>query len=263
MPSKSGVAMSDIDELVRNSKAEIRTAEINAKLAADEHIVDAYNAGKLTAEEELALELGVDVATLDQLKKTNYNLITGFSTRQQKETERILRDGVMNGHGANRIATKISRAFNTSTWRARTIARTEVIRASNMARLMGWKQSGVVKRKEWLTAYDDRTCPECADMDGQTISIEEQFKGMQGNEQVFMQMPPLHPSCRCTAVPVIETTQSAPDDAILLDFGRWDQKNFPTTRKIEIQYGNALVTEFNDAKNRVRDLIFRSRYWLD
>jgi SPP1 gp7 family putative phage head morphogenesis protein len=251
--------MPDIDELVRQSKKEIKKAEDAANAAADKHVTKSYEAGLAKAEEDVEKSLAMDVATLEQLKKTNYNLISGFSSMQQKETERILRNGVMNGHGVNRIARDISRAFRVSKYRARTIARTEVIRASNMARLDGWKQSGIVKRKEWLTAFDDRTCPSCVDLDGQTISIEKQFKGSVGEEEVFMQMPPAHPNCRCTAVPIIEQTKARDDDSILLNFARWDEKNFPTTRRIEMEYGNELVTIFNDAKNRVRELIFRNR----
>lgn len=192
---KEGIDLQNIDDLVRQIRRELDVGSKEAQQIARNKIDDAYDAGLVKAEEELGGNFGKDVATLDQLKKTNFNLINGFTNTQKKEMERILRNGVMNGEGAYNIADDISREFKTSTWRARTIARTEVIRASNMARLDGWKQSNVVKKKQWSTFVDDRTCPTCVDLDGRTVAINKRFNGQWQGETILRQMPPAHPNC--------------------------------------------------------------------
>ncbi len=85
--------------------------------------------------------------------------------------------------------------------RARTllIARTETIAASNQGQIMLWSQAvqrGELKSdttREWITTPDDRLCPYCMAMDGQTRGLEEQFNSDLGS----VDAPPLHPACRC------------------------------------------------------------------
>ena len=81
--------------------------------------------------------------------------------------------------------------------RARTIARTEMMRASNQGRLMGMidaADQGLVNptlaRKQWVTSRFD-VCPVCVPLSGVTVGIKESF-GAPG------QAPPAHPNCRCT-----------------------------------------------------------------
>lgn len=80
------------------------------------------------------------------------------------------------------------------------IARTEISYAYNygefdavgQARDEGYFNGEVVK--VWITAEDERTCPFCGEMDGETIGLDEQFDGFDGP----IDCPPLHPNCRCT-----------------------------------------------------------------
>jgi SPP1 gp7 family putative phage head morphogenesis protein len=83
------------------------------------------------------------------------------------------------------------------TRRATTIARTETLTALNEGHLL--QQQRLVAdgdldpsrwEREWMTAHDERTCPTCAPMDGETAPINGPF-----SNGVFM--PPLHPNCRC------------------------------------------------------------------
>lgn len=94
------------------------------------------------------------------------------------------------------------------TYQARTLARTELLRASNMGTLEGHRQAeaagvypgGIVR--EWVTApetkrsgaLDGRICPVCKPMNGVTVS---------GTDTPFVTSlgpvlaPPAHESCRC------------------------------------------------------------------
>lgn len=79
--------------------------------------------------------------------------------------------------------------------RARTIARTEIMRAENAGRFLGWAQSveaGDVdenSRKEWIAG----DCPICEELDGEVVMWDEPFS-------IGTDMPPAHPNCVCTAV---------------------------------------------------------------
>jgi SPP1 gp7 family putative phage head morphogenesis protein len=84
--------------------------------------------------------------------------------------------------------------------RARTIARTESMRAANEGRRRQWQQDardGLILRERWerewlaIVPGDGRTCPICTDLDGQRAPIDGSYpNGMSG--------PPAHPRCRCT-----------------------------------------------------------------
>jgi len=71
------------------------------------------------------------------------------------------------------------------------MARTETMYACNEGAKVRYAQHGIEK-VEWLTAWDDRVCPDCAALNGKVFTIA--------------QAPPcpLHVQCRCTLMPVIE-----------------------------------------------------------
>ncbi|MBW9158883.1 phage portal protein [Clostridium tagluense] len=98
------------------------------------------------------------------------NATTETSIRQQ------LKAGELNGESIPELCDRIGKYFDdTEGYRVERIARTEVIGASNNAALMGYKQSGVVDKKQWLTALDERTRPWHAEADGQTVGVDEKF----------------------------------------------------------------------------------------
>ena len=61
----------------------------------------------------------------------------------------------------------------------------------NAAAVERYKDAGCIGY-EWLTARDERVCADCAELDGQFFPF--------GNEE---DMPPLHPNCLCTVIPVL------------------------------------------------------------
>lgn len=87
--------------------------------------------------------------------------------------------------------------------RSRTIARTEITRASTEAEIQAYEQSGVVKGKEWYTALDERTCLECSAMHGKVLSIRENYADKEETGYADVPGPALHPNCRCTLLPVL------------------------------------------------------------
>lgn len=108
---------------------------------------------------------------------------------------RSLIDGLIQGDNPRDIAREIDDDLDVGRNRAETIARTEIIRSHASGQLdamenMGVEELGVMV--EWSTAGEDdpTVCPECAEMEGVVLTIDE-ARGM----------IPRHPNCRCAFIP--------------------------------------------------------------
>lgn len=88
---------------------------------------------------------------------------------------------------------------------AETIARTEVIGASNGGALRSYQASGVVEKKAWLAALDDRTRETHKEAHGQTVGLDEDFKvgGAVGPAPGQMGKADEDVNCRCAIRPVL------------------------------------------------------------
>jgi len=90
------------------------------------------------------------------------------------------------------------------TTRSQTIARTEILGAENQGRAATWVSaytSGLIPgdaMKEWVASGDAEEV--CAGLDGTQVGLMEDFNGDDFGD---VDMPPLHPNCRCTAVVVL------------------------------------------------------------
>lgn len=119
-------------------------------------------------------------------------------------TERVqqaVEQAVSNNLSVRETAKRIRQNAIVSKRRAKLIARTEIISASNRGSLMGAQRIGVAQRKEWLATPDERTRPHHRTADGQTRPLNEPFRVM-GEELMFPGDPSGSPTniinCRCT-----------------------------------------------------------------
>lgn len=117
---------------------------------------------------------------------------------QDRVTEEYLRSGLTQTVATERAASQAARyAERLLNARAEAIARTEIMRASNEGRYLGWQQAvegGWADRdsvKEWTTGGG--ACTICSFTSGERVRWDEQFS-------VGVTMPPAHSHCRCTAV---------------------------------------------------------------
>ncbi len=110
--------------------------------------------------------------------------------------KRTLREGVAAGESIPELQKRVQKVFDgCNKYRAQMISRTETITASNQGSLEAYRQSGVVEKKTWLTAGDERVRPEHAAMNGETVGLEKTFSnGL---------MVPGEPNCRCTITAVL------------------------------------------------------------
>ena len=88
---------------------------------------------------------------------------------------KTLRTGVAAGESIPELQKRVQHVFDVANTRAISIARTEVISSANKAALEAYRQSGVVEKKEWISAADERTRPSHAATDGQIVGLDEMF----------------------------------------------------------------------------------------
>jgi len=141
----------------------------------------------------------IDRAAVNFLANYELQLLGDVSTELASGIKRTITQGVLEGKSIPEVARDIGRVvedpeafktagktvFKTAQQRATLIARTETLRAHNEGRKVFYREVGV-KKVKWITAHDERTCPECMPLDGKVFRIED------------APGPPKHPGCRCS-----------------------------------------------------------------
>ncbi len=142
--------------------------------------------------------------SLDRI--TNINLVSIQRIRK------VINQGIQEEKGSDEIARMIRASYPMSTRRAQTIARTEVISASNEGAVLGANSTGLDYKKEWIAAIDSRTRSfdkgdrfDHIEMDGVTVEKNEPFMtpGVNGREALDYPGDPNGSAgnvinCRCT-----------------------------------------------------------------
>ena len=139
----------------------------------------------------------INARALEILSIRNYELLKGITDSMAAQIQETLTAGVLEGINPLEMARRMTRRIGIGLNRARTIARTEVIRSFNEANLDTYEQygvRGVTASVEFSTAGDSRVCQRCAGLQGTIVSVA-QARGV----------IPVHPNCRCTWLPVLET----------------------------------------------------------
>lgn len=133
-----------------------------------------------------------------------------IATTMDSQIRRVLAQGLVDGLTSRQLARKLLATikdgslattdtlgrFIPAKRRAEMLARTEIIRAHHLANIQEyktWQVRGVVVTAEWSTAGDDRVCDQCAGMHGNRYTLKE-----------IEHMIPVHPNCRCIALPIVE-----------------------------------------------------------
>lgn len=119
-----------------------------------------------------------------------------------------LAEGVLEGESIDQLKKRVVVLFEEYyRGRSKTISRTEVLSANNAGTNFGYKQSGVVEKKEWLATRDGNTRDDHAEADGQVVKVDDSFD-VGGEDLEYPGDPSGSPeqiiNCRCTTIPVIE-----------------------------------------------------------
>jgi SPP1 gp7 family putative phage head morphogenesis protein len=116
------------------------------------------------------------------------------------------------------LVARVNEVFDGRRANAATIARTETAPAYNFATQEAWKQSGVVEKKQWLTARDEavRHAHELAD--GQEVPLDQPFT-VDGEKLDYPGASNASAgnriNCRCTTVPVVRNLSAEKSGVVL------------------------------------------------
>lgn len=125
-----------------------------------------------------------------------YRELKGITEAMEQKISRVLAQGIAEGLNPRSIAANlVEEVSKISKTRAEVLARTEVISAHAEASLNAYEEAGiegVEVEAEWSTAGDDRVCPQCEDMEGTVMTLNEARNRI-----------PAHPQCRCAWIPLV------------------------------------------------------------
>ncbi len=108
--------------------------------------------------------------------------IEGVITFSVEEVKKVLEEGIQEGYGIEKIARNIQSSNGMSRVRARRIARTEIVSASNEGSMVGARATSLNLQKEWLSTQDGRTRTfvdsnwSHVQADGETVGMDEMFE---------------------------------------------------------------------------------------
>ena len=199
------------------------------------YILDSYKRGVMRARYELQ-KAGVpsldDTGGIDASMGTPFHMdrvallftrvfsqLQGITSAMDSIISQILAQGMIDGDGPALIARKLVAAINgtglgelgitdklgrfiPAERRAMMLARTETIRAFHLAAIQEYRNWAVVDvyvQAEWMTAGDDKVCPECAKMEYNADGTRRLY-----TLDEIEPLIPKHPFCRCVALPYLE-----------------------------------------------------------
>jgi len=178
----------------------------------EEYLYAAYEKGVRRAQNEVNRKLpeGRKVALMEgAIKRKNhqqkmeqilgrvYTDLQGINEAMEAGIRREIALGLEQGQGTAAIAKRIrDRVEKIGRTRSRVLARTEVIRSHHTANVATYREAGVrgvTVQAEFATAGDQRVCEDCAGLEGAEYTLAE-----------VENLIPVHPNCRCVAIPVVD-----------------------------------------------------------
>lgn len=176
----------------------------------------------LKVEPEVAIAFDVNnPLVIEELLKQTRRFPAGVIGTTEEEIREAIAIGIREGETLDQVADRVEEKLGPTHIlnRAELIARTEAIYAANAGADLGYIQSGVVEGKQWLIAWDERTCDICLDMEGMTApvgtpiwekeglnigDVQERYHLTFDYTEGEMPFPPIHPRCRCTIIPILK-----------------------------------------------------------
>lgn len=175
----------------------------NLQISLEDHLINMYQREYQNVLESLGMA-GQVVTPLNAVKEiiqypyagamfsdriwTNKNLLLDYINND-------LAKGLIKGSSVKKMATELMNRCESLYYQASRLIRTETNYAMTQGTLNAYIDSGVVQQYEFLAEIDDRTSTECRNKNRQVFNIAAAVVGDT--------LPPLHPNCRSTIIPVI------------------------------------------------------------
>jgi hypothetical protein len=145
------------------------------------------------------------------LDRQGAQLVQHANRTTQRAISSALQKATDEGESIDQMAKRIRGVFTTRRKHARTIARTEILKASEQSQLLGFETSGVVERKQWNDSRDAGV-RHSHQIDGQQRALREPFQLADGE---LADAPGVGAyggqlsagnaiNCRCFVTPVLE-----------------------------------------------------------
>ena len=117
-----------------------------------------------------------------------------FATSMSDQVREIFVSGLLSGKNVKDIAKDLQPITQQTTYQAKRLARTVLTSASNEGEQQALRELGI-KKYEYVATLDEKTCPICGEHDGREYAVSDGEAGVN--------LPPMHPNCRCTTVAVM------------------------------------------------------------
>lgn len=111
----------------------------------------------------------------------------GEQARLRDELSKLLQSGLIQGKNPRVLARDLRKVFDTSTFHAERLMRTELARVQTEAQRQSFERNGF---EEYEFIANSGCCADCKAIDGKHFRISKMMPGENA--------PPMHPHCRCS-----------------------------------------------------------------
>lgn len=160
-----------------------------------------YKFAAETFSKKYAVDLsGISRATVQALANQTWVGTKNWSKRIWKDRQILgkaldatLKEGIARGYPLQKIARDIKLKFQTSTYNAMRLVRTETTHVHEQATVRLYKDTNTEKYV-YMATIDDRTSAICRKLNGHHFFVKDAQPGVN--------LPPMHPNCRSTTAPI-------------------------------------------------------------
>ena len=105
----------------------------------------------------------------------------------KSDLSKLLQSGLIQGKNPRELARELKKTFNTSTYNAERLMRTELARVQTEAQKQSFERNGF---EDYEFIVNGGCCPICQALSGKHFKVEKMMPGENA--------PPMHPHCRCS-----------------------------------------------------------------
>ena len=166
----------------------------------NEILTQEYDKGIEREEKNFDMNFLRNEERLTSLQKYTFDNIKDLNDDMANKLRAELQRSMLNLESIPKMKERVKKVMDVSEVRATAIARTESIRATNMGRIDGARQTGL-KLVKWVNVHmDSRTSPICTRMNAKYgirakgIPLDDKFVDNTSGEE--FDIPPFHVNCR-------------------------------------------------------------------
>ncbi len=200
--AKANEEMRLYNATMKINRLEMLKANIGKELIAGHDELEKFMGGILQGrtEDELKRQAGILGKTVKSNAKKAHSIVNAsfhnakFSDRiwmyqdlMKADLSKLLESGLIQGKNPRVLARELKKSFNTSTFNAERLMRTELARVQTEAQKQSFERNGF---EEYEFIVNGGCCPICEGLSGKHFKVAKMMPGENA--------PPMHPNCRCS-----------------------------------------------------------------